>query len=73
MRKSAKYLIYAGLSALIGVTDVFQANSTAYAVYEESELVNLNDMRSARQKLHFVKMQATGNDYILIDALKGRV
>ena len=31
-----------GLSALIGVTDVFQANSTAYAVYEESELVNLN-------------------------------
>ena len=31
-----------GLSALISVTDVFQANSTAYAVYEESELVNLN-------------------------------
>ncbi len=38
-----------------------------------TELVNLNDMRSARQKLRFVKMQATGNDYILIDALKGRV
>ena len=31
-----------GLSALISVTDVFQSNSTAYAVYEESELVNLN-------------------------------
>ena len=31
-----------GLSALVTVTDVFQANSTAYAVYEESELVNLN-------------------------------
>ena len=30
-----------GLSALISVTDVFQSNSTAYAVYEESELVNL--------------------------------
>ena len=30
-----------GLSALITVTDVFQSNSTAYAVYEESELVNL--------------------------------
>ena len=31
-----------GLSALISVTDVFQSNSTAYAVYEASELVNLN-------------------------------
>lgn len=31
-----------GLSALVTVTDVFQSNSTAYAVYEESELVNLN-------------------------------
>ena len=38
-----------------------------------TELVNLNAMRTARQQLHFVKMQATGNDYILIDALKGRV
>ena len=31
-----------GLSALVTVTDVFQSNSTAYAVYEESELINLN-------------------------------
>ena len=38
-----------------------------------TELVDLNAMRSARQKLSFVKMQATGNDYILIDALAGRV
>ncbi len=38
-----------------------------------TELVNLNAMRSSRQQLRFVKMQATGNDYILIDALKERV
>ena len=38
-----------------------------------TELVNLNAMRTARQQLKFVKMQATGNDYILIDALAGRV
>ncbi len=40
---------------------------------KNTELVDLNSMRTERQKLHFVKMQATGNDYILIDALKGRV
>ena len=40
---------------------------------KNTELVNLNAMRPSRQKLNFVKMQATGNDYILIDALKGRV
>ena len=32
-----------GLTALIGVTEVFQANSTAYAVYEESERITLRD------------------------------
>ncbi len=40
---------------------------------KNTELVNLNRMRSARQRVNFVKMQATGNDYILIDALAGRV
>ncbi|MBQ9210441.1 MAG: carbamoyl-phosphate synthase large subunit [Clostridia bacterium] len=38
-----------------------------------TELVNLNAMRAARQQLRFVKMQATGNDYILIDALQERI
>lgn len=31
-----------GLTALVTVTDVFQANSTAYAVYEESERLTLS-------------------------------
>ena len=30
-------------------------------------------MRSEHEKLHFVKMQAAGNDYILIDNLKGDI
>jgi len=38
-----------------------------------TELVDLNRMRACRQKLKFVKMQATGNDYILIDGLQNRV
>ena len=32
-----------------------------------TELVDLNRMRSRRQELRFVKMQASGNDYILVD------
>lgn len=32
-----------GITALISVTDVFRANSTAYAVYDESERITLRD------------------------------
>ena len=32
-----------------------------------TELVDINHMRSERQKLHFFKMQSCGNDYIIID------
>ena len=40
---------------------------------KNTELVDLNRMRTSRQRLEFVKMQATGNDYIVINAMKGRV
>ena len=35
---------------------------------QNTELVDINHMRAHRGTLHFVKMQATGNDYVLIDA-----
>ncbi|MCK9169874.1 MAG: carbamoyl-phosphate synthase large subunit, partial [Treponema sp.] len=35
---------------------------------ENVELVNINDLREAKEKLHFYKMQSTGNDFIIIDA-----
>ncbi len=38
-----------------------------------TELVDINHMRSARQKLHFAKMQGTGDDYIFIDNRDGSV
>ncbi len=39
-----------------------------YSAYN-TELVNINDMRTERQKLNFIKMQGCGNDYIYIDCL----
>ncbi|MCL2375309.1 MAG: carbamoyl-phosphate synthase large subunit, partial [Firmicutes bacterium] len=37
-----------------------------YSPYN-TELVNINQMRTSRQKVEFTKMQGAGNDYILID------
>ena len=38
-----------------------------------TELVDINHMRAEHQKLRFAKLQATGNDYILIDNLDGGI
>ncbi len=37
---------------------------------ENVELVNINDLRSSKQKIHFAKMDSTGNDFIVINAMK---
>ena len=37
------------------------------------ELVNINDLRSAKQKIRFSKMQSTGNDFVLINAMAQNV
>ena len=43
-------------------------NSLASRYSQESmELVDMNHMRKTREKLHFIKMRATGNDYIYFD------
>ncbi|MBQ8507587.1 MAG: carbamoyl-phosphate synthase large subunit [Clostridia bacterium] len=38
-----------------------------------TELVNINRLRSERQVLHFAKMQSDGNDYIFINNFDGAV
>ena len=38
-----------------------------------TELVDLNNMRTGRQKLHFCKMQGTGDDYIFVDNMDGGI
>ena len=40
---------------------------------QNTELVNINDMRTERQKLSFTKMQATGDDYIYIENFDGSI
>ena len=40
---------------------------------QNTELVDLNRMRQARQTLHFTKMQGCGNDYIFFDNRDGQI
>ena len=37
------------------------------------ELVDMNHMRKTREKLHFLKMRATGNDYIYFDCFEQNI
>lgn len=38
-----------------------------------TELVNINSLREEKQKIDFFKMQATGDDYIIIDGRDGNI
>jgi carbamoyl-phosphate synthase large subunit len=50
------------------------ANSLASRYTQESmELVDMNHMRKTREKLHFIKMRATGNDYIYFDCFEQEI
>lgn len=40
---------------------------------ESTELVNLNDMRTEKVKLHFTKMQGIGNDYIYFNCFDQKI
>ena len=40
---------------------------------QNTELVGINHMRAEREVLRFAKMQAAGNDYIIIDNLEGGI
>lgn len=64
--------------SVICLTSTDTANALADIIqsrYNQSntELVNINDMRSMRQKLPFAKMQGSGNDYIFVENFDGRI
>ena len=66
---------------LLGIaclTSLDTANALADIIasrYTQSntELVDINHLRTGRQKLRFAKMQSTGNDYIILDNRDGAI
>lgn len=60
------------------LTSLDTANAVANSIeshysQESIELVDINHMRKEKQKLHFVKMQGCGNDYIYFDCFKQQI
>ncbi len=60
------------------LTSIDTAKALAYSLKSRysaynTELVDINNMRSERQKLNFIKMQGCGNDYIYIDCLNRNI
>ena len=69
------YLVLHKKALQLGIA-CFTSLDTAHAVadiiasrYNENntELIDINHMRTKKQKIHFAKMQGTGNDYIYIE------
>ena len=46
---------------------------TSRYTLQNVELVDINNMRTERKKLHFVKMRGTGNDYLYFDCFEQSV
>ena len=40
---------------------------------ENVELVNINDLRTSKQKINFSKMESTGNDFIIINGIEQKL
>lgn len=56
------------------LTSIDTANALALSLksrysQNNTELVDINDMRTDRQRLNFIKMHGCGNDYIYVDCL----
>ncbi|MCH5165566.1 MAG: carbamoyl-phosphate synthase large subunit [Clostridiales bacterium] len=56
------------LTAIDTANAVARALKSRYSQYN-TELVNINNMRTERQRLNFIKMHGCGNDYIYVDCL----
>ncbi|MBQ6824728.1 MAG: carbamoyl-phosphate synthase large subunit, partial [Clostridia bacterium] len=60
------------------LTSLDTANALADSIasrfnQQNTELVDINNLRQKREELRFAKMQATGDDYILIENFNGRI
>ena len=69
---------FALLRGVAVLTSLDTANALADIIasrfsQQNTELINILDMRSSRQKLRFFKMQGTGDDYIFFDNFAGQI
>ena len=60
---------FTSLDTATAATDIIASHYTQ----QNTELVDINNMRETRQVFEFSKMQATGDDYIFIENFDGRV
>lgn len=72
LNRRAIQLSIACLTSLDTANAMADIIASRYNIYN-TELVDINDMRSNRRKLKFHKMTATGNDYIYIDNFDGSI
>ncbi len=68
LRRRAVMLSIPCLTAIDTANALSFALKSRYSQYN-TELVDINNMRSERQKLNFIKMHGCGNDYIYVDCL----
>ncbi len=68
LRRRAVMLNIPCLTAIDTANALSLALKSRYS-QNNTELVDINNMRTERQRLNFVKMQGCGNDYIYVDCL----
>ncbi len=68
LRRRAVMLNIPCLTAIDTANALSLALKSRYSQYN-TELVDINDMRTERQRLNFIKMHGCGNDYIYVDCL----
>ncbi len=72
LHKRSVQLGVVSLTSLDTTNAVLDIMASSYN-QQNTELIDINNMRSTRDILHFSKMQGTGNDYIFIDNRDGKI
>ncbi len=61
--------VLTSLDTAAALCDIIASKFTEY----NTELVDINNLRTKRTELHFTKMQSCGNDYIYFEDLDGKI
>ena len=72
LHRRAVQLGIACLTSLDTANALLDIMASSYT-QQNTELIDINNMRESRDILHFSKMQGTGNDYIFIDNRDGKI